>query len=105
MPRVIDEFWASASAQAHMLVKHAVTLDEALEAAESSRAYHAAGGEPDGSPNPTGQRRYLVAGRTQAGRRLWVVFADEGGGRGRVITAREARGQAERARHRRMRGD
>jgi len=105
MPQRIEAFWASASAQQHMLEKHGVTLEEALEAVDSSPVYQPAQAEPPSSLHPTDERRYLVAGKTQAGRRLWVVFADEGEGRGRLITAREPRGQAERARHKRMRGD
>jgi len=105
MPRRIEDFWASPSAQEHILDKHGISLEEVLEAAESSPVYQPAKTEPQGSLNPTGEKRYLVAGKTDDGKRLWVVFADEGNGRGRIITAREAQGQAERARHKRMRGD
>ncbi len=105
MPRRMEEFWASPSAQEHILGKHGITLEEVLEAAESSPLYQPAKTDAQGSVNPTGDRRYLIAGKTDGGRRLWIVFADEGGGRGRIITAREAQGQAERARHKGMRGD
>ncbi len=99
MPPVIDLFWASLPAQRHMIVKHGVELDEAIEAAEgTSRQYRT-------SDSPTGRRRYIVPGRTGDGRRLWVVFEDEGQGRGRIITAREAASERERARHKRQRGD
>jgi uncharacterized DUF497 family protein len=105
MPQQIEEFWASTSAQEHILAKHGVTLEEALEAAESSPVYQPTQSDRPGSLHPTGQKRYLIAGKTEAGRRLWVVFADEGKGRGRIITAREPQGRTERARHKRMRGD
>jgi uncharacterized DUF497 family protein len=105
MPPQIQEFWASPSAQEHILGKHGVTLEEALEAAESSPVYQPASSHPTGAPRPTGEKRYLIAGKTESGRRLWVVFADEGKRRGRIITAREPQGRAERARHKRMRGD
>jgi uncharacterized DUF497 family protein len=105
MPRQIEEFWASPSAQEHMLDKHGVTLEEVLEAAESSLVYQRAPSPPVGFLRPTGEKRYLIAGKTESGRRLWVVFADEGAGRGRIITAREPEGKAERARHKGMRGD
>jgi uncharacterized DUF497 family protein len=105
MPQQIEEFWASPTAQDHILDKHGVTLEEALEAAESSPVYQPAHARLPGSLHPTGEQRYLIAGKTEAGRRLWIVFADEGEGRGRIITAREPQGRAERARHKRMRGD
>lgn len=105
MPRRIREFWASASAEEHILDKHGITLEEVLEAAESSPVYQAAKGEPENSLNPTSEKRYLIAGKADSGKRLWIVFADEGDGRGRIITAREAQGRAECARHRRMKGD
>ena len=96
---MIEEFRASRSAQRHMAAKHGVDVEEALEAAGSTprhyRTYRAEAGE----------RRYLVPGKTEDGRRLWVVFADEGGGRGRIITARTAQGSNDHARHRRLRGD
>ena len=99
MPRQIQEFWASASAQEHMLEKHGVSLEEALEAAESSPVYRRA------RDDPRGEKRYMIPGKTHGDRRLWIIFADQGDGRGRVITAREAQGRSERARHKRMRGD
>ena len=105
MPQQIEEFWASPSAEEHLLAKRGVTLEEALEAAESSPVYQPAQSDPPGSLHPTGEKRYLIAGKTAAGQRLWIVFADEGEGRGRIITAREPQGRAERARHKRMRGD
>jgi uncharacterized DUF497 family protein len=95
----IREFRISRRAADHILEKHGVTLEEVLEAAESSPVYRRARGDA------LEQRRYMIAGRTGTGRRLWIVFADEGAGMGRIITAREARGHADRARHRRMRGD
>jgi uncharacterized DUF497 family protein len=99
MPPVIDLFWASLPAQRHMIAKHGVELEEAIEAAESSiRHVRAADG-------PRGARRYVVPGKTFDGRRLWVVFEHEAQGRGRIITAREPEGDKERARHRRQRGD
>jgi uncharacterized DUF497 family protein len=105
MSQQIEKFWASPSAQEHILDKHGVSLEEALEAAGSSPVYQPAQADSPASLHPTGEKRYLIAGKTEAGRRLWVVFADEGEGRGRIITAREPRGKAERARHKRMRGD
>ena len=82
-----------------MFEKHGVTVDEALEAAETAPQYRRTRSGPEGQP------RYYVAGRTFDGRRLWVIFEDEGGGCGRIVTAREPAGAQERARHRRMRGD
>ena len=105
VPRHFEQFHISASACEHILGKHQVTLDEVLEAAESSAVYQRAGDESSESLNPTGEPRYLIAGRTSTGRRLWIIVADEGGGEARIITAREVGGHAERARHRRMRGD
>ena len=99
MAPVIDEFWASLRAQWHMLAKHGVPLEDAIEAAESTeRHYRTSSGE-------TGERRYVVPGKTTDGWRLWVVFADEGGRRGRIITAFEPQNAKDQARHRRMRGD
>lgn len=105
MPSRIRGFRISTSAEAHILEKHGLCLDDVLEAADSSRTYAPAAPEPALSLSPTGHKRYLIAGKTESGRRLWVVFADEGGGWGRIITAREALGNRERQRHRRMRGD
>jgi len=105
MPRRIEDFWASPSAQEHILDKHGISLEEVLEAAESSPVYQPAKAASQESLNPTDEKRYLVAGKTDSGKRLWVVFADEGDGRGRIITAREAQGRAERARHKSMKGD
>jgi len=99
MPPLIDEFWASLPAQRHMIVKHGVELDEAIEAAESTSRHSRT------TDSPQGRRRYIVAGKTSDGKRLWVVFEDEGHGRGRIITAREVLGEKERARHKRQRGD
>lgn len=53
MPRQITGFWVSADAQEHMLRKHGVTPDEALEAAQSSPAYRAARAVGCGSSSPT----------------------------------------------------
>ena len=87
------------AAQWRMLADHDVAIEEALEAAASSqRHYRTHSGEST-------ERRYVVPGKTMDGRRLWVVFADEGRRRGRIITAFEPVGQQDRVRHRRMRGD
>jgi uncharacterized DUF497 family protein len=99
MPPIIEEFWASTRAQHHMIVEHGVDLEDALDAAESTdRHYRASAGASE-------ERRYIIPGKTSSGRRLWVAFAVEGGGRGRIITAREPAGRKERARHKRLRGD
>jgi uncharacterized DUF497 family protein len=99
MPPVIDEFWASMAAQWHLVADHHVAIEEAVEAAESSQRHYRthSGGSTE--------RRYVVPGKTADGRRLWVVFADEGHRRGRIITALDPAGQQDRVRHRRMRGD
>ena len=99
MPPIIEEFRVSAAAAQHMLQKHAVEVEEALEAAESTGKHYRthAGSVRD--------RRYVLAGKTAGGRRLWVAFDDEGNGRGRIVTAREATGRGDLARHRRLRGD
>jgi uncharacterized DUF497 family protein len=96
---IIDEFRVSPHAAAHMLEKHGVSAEEAVEAAESTRRHSRARTE-----DPR-ERRYVIAGKTLSGRRLWVVFTHEGWRTGRIITAREAEGQKERSRHERMRGD
>jgi uncharacterized DUF497 family protein len=99
MAPIIDEFRVSAAAGRHIRDKHDVDPEEAVEAAEStSRHYRLAAGVPQ-------DRRYVVAGKTEDGRRIWVFFDDEGGGRGRIVSAREARGKQDIARHKRMRGD
>jgi uncharacterized DUF497 family protein len=94
MPPIIEEFRCSPQAARRMLEKHGVEQEEALEAAESTdrhqRSYEGAQGE----------KRYIIAGRTGAGRRLWVVFADSGGGHGDIITAREPLTRRSIARHR-----
>jgi uncharacterized DUF497 family protein len=95
----IDWFRVSASAARHMIDKHGVSPEEAQEGAESSPIYRR------GRSVKGGERRYLVPGKTEAGRRLWVVVADEGGGQGRIITAWEARDRADIARHKRLRGE
>jgi uncharacterized DUF497 family protein len=99
MPSTIEEFWASPSAQRYMVAKHDVSLEEAMEAAESSQRHYRT------YSDDTGERRYVVAGKAGSDRRLWVVFADEGGRRGRIITAFEPAGRRDQARHKRMRGD
>jgi uncharacterized DUF497 family protein len=99
MAPVIDEFWASVRAQRHMLTDHDVAIEEALEAAASSRRHYRT---YSARPN---ERRYVVPGKTLDGRRLWVVFADEGGRRGRVITAYEPASERSLTQHRRRRGD
>jgi uncharacterized DUF497 family protein len=96
---VIEEFWATAVAQRHMMAKHRVDLDDALCAAESTDRHYRTDAGPDG------ERRYIVPGKAGDGARLWVIYADEGDGRGRIITARRADGRSEQARHRRLRGD
>jgi uncharacterized DUF497 family protein len=99
MAPLIEEFRASVAAQQHMLGDHDVTLDEAVEAAGSSqRHYRTYSGR-------SGERRYIVAGKTADGRRLWVVFADEGARRGRIITAYEPATEHSLTQHRRRRGD
>jgi uncharacterized DUF497 family protein len=99
MPPIIEEFRVSPAAAQHMLEKHAVDVEEALEAAESTdRHYRTYGGE-------NGEKRYILPGKTEAGRRLWVVFSDEGLGYGRIITAREPATRRSLGRHRDMRGD
>jgi uncharacterized DUF497 family protein len=96
---------ASPSAQEHILDKHGTSPEEVLEAAGSSPVYPPAKTGPQGSPNPTGEKRCLVVGKTDSGKRLWAVFADEGDGRGRITAAREAQRRAERARRKSMKGD
>ena len=98
MPPRIERFRASARAEEHMLDKHGVSAEEAAEAAEDAAHYtrvRSSGGS---------ERRYLAAGKTADGRRLWVVLADEGGGQGRIITARGPVGKGDIARHRRLCG-
>ena len=99
MAPIIEEFWASAQARAHMLAKHGIDCEEALEAAESTARHYRtwSGVQAD--------RRYVIPGKTEAGRRVWVLYDDEGEGRGRIVTAREAVGRQDLARHRRLRGD
>lgn len=82
-----------------MLDKHGVDWEDALDAAESTdRHYRSYGDGSDG-------RRYIIPGKTIFGQRIWVVFSDEGGGLGRVITAYEPVGRRHVARHKELRGD
>lgn len=96
---IIEEFRVSPYAERHMLEKHGVDLEDAVDAAESTsrqtRTYSAESGE----------NRYVIPGKTEAGRRLWVIFADEGGGTGRIITAYDPLSRRDAARHKQMRGD
>lgn len=97
---IIEEFRVSPYAERHMLEKHGVDLEDAVSAAESTprqtRTYSAESGE----------NRYVIPGRTETGRRLWVIFADdEGGGTGRIITAYDPLSKRDAARHKQMRGD
>ena len=99
MSPIIDDFRASIHARRHMLAKHDVEFVEAAEAGESSdRHYRTYSDSAD-------ERRYVVPGKTADGRRLWVVFADEGNRLGRIITAFEPTDRSDVTRHRRMRGD
>ena len=91
-------FRVSRGAAQHILEKHDVTEEEALEAVQSSVIHRRT------RDDPHGRRRYVVAGKTEVGRRLWVVFEDEGRGEARIVTAREPSG-GDVTRHRRMRGD
>ena len=98
MAPIIDEFYVPLAAEEHILERHGITSEEAVEAAESTpRHYRTYSGYE-------GERRYLLPGRTSDGRRVWVVFVDEGGRRGRIITAFEPGDDRERTRHQRMRG-
>jgi uncharacterized DUF497 family protein len=103
-PRFV-EFWVSESAARHMLEKHDVTVEEALEAAYSTDAWTPLHAAPDDSPNWTPEPRYGIPGKTDDGRRLWVIVAHEGSGVGRILTAFEPASATARARHRRMRGN
>lgn len=103
-PRVV-EFRISAGAARHMLEKHDVTVEEALEAAHSTEVWMSVHSAPDGSRNWTPEPRYGIPGKTDDGRRLWVIVAHEGRGVGRILTAFEPTGAAAKARHRRMRGN
>ena len=47
------------------------------------------------------ERRYMARGQTSSGRRLTVVFAREGDGWARIVTAYEPRGRKQTRRHRR----
>lgn len=78
--------------------KHGVCWWEALEAAEGAYTHKR-------SIRGLGAGRFLIAGKTDAGRRLWVTFEDESGDVGRIITAREPSGEKEVRRHREVRGD
>lgn len=98
-PPIIEEFHASAAARRHMLEKHGIEYEEALDAVASTNRYERTYTED------LEERRYLVPGKTEAGDRIWVVFSDEGGRRGRIITARPVGGSRDQSRHRRMRGD
>jgi uncharacterized DUF497 family protein len=96
---IIDEFRLSMRAKEHIQCDHGVEVDEALEAAESTRRHNRT------HSGRFGGKRYVIAGRTSAGRRLWVVFEDEGNRCGRIITAFEPVDSKDTARHRRYRGD
>ena len=99
------EFSVSESAAWHMLEKHGVTPEEALEAADSTLVYRP--GDPPFviRPDGTRERRYVIPGKTEDGRRLWVVVTYEGEGETRIITARQPVAEHDRALRRRARGD
>jgi hypothetical protein len=88
-----------------MLEKHGVTLEEAIEAAESTYVHNPGRPAPESQPASLGGRRYIIPGKTDTGRRLWVVVAYEGQGRARLVTAYEPLTEHDRAQHRRFRGD
>jgi YD repeat-containing protein len=96
---IIDEFIASPTARRHILDKHGLDLEDAIDAAWSTSRHHRtyAGSSQD--------RRYIIAGKAADGRRIWVTYDDLGDGTGRVVTAREASGRQDIARHKRLRGD
>lgn len=99
MAPMIDEFRVSAAAGRHIEEKHGVGAEDAIDAAESTpRHYRLQAGA-------TRDRRYIIPGKTNGGRRLWVIFDDEGDGTGRIVSAWEARGKQDIARHKRLRGD
>jgi len=96
---IIDEFRVSTRAEEHIRGDHGVEVDEAIEAAESTQRYYRT------HSGRFGGKRYVVPGRTGGGRRLWVVFEDEGNRRGRIVTAFEPVDSKDTARHKRYRGD
>lgn len=98
MSALLTEFWTSPLAQQHMLEKHNISFEEAEHAAAEAPVYTR-------QSMGRGEPRYLAAGKTAAGRRLWVIFADEGQGRGRIITAREPHGRKELTWHRQHRNE
>jgi len=76
-----------------MLDKHGVEYEEAVEALLSvPQSERVASDDPN-------ERRYLARGRTDAGRRLHVVYVEEPGRRARIITAYEPLGRKARRRH------
>jgi uncharacterized DUF497 family protein len=92
-----DRVFASEAARRHMLDKHGVEYDEAVEALLSrGHVKRIRSDSPD-------ERRYLAQGQTDEGRRLNVVFVRQWGGRARVVTAYEPRSRKQRQRHRRRR--
>jgi uncharacterized DUF497 family protein len=88
-----DDIYASPAAREHMLVKHDVEFEEAVEVLTTVPGGQRVRG---GSP---GERRYMMDGQTDSGRRLRVVFVRESGRRIRVITAYESGGRKRRRRH------
>lgn len=101
-PRLV-EYWASPSAIEHMWFDHGVSLEEAIEAAQSTSTYRP--GHPRQLLDGTIERRYVIPGKTGGDRRLWVVVADETAERARILTAWEPVAKHDRALHRRTRGD
>jgi uncharacterized DUF497 family protein len=99
MPPRIRALRVSRHAGEHMEEKHGVTAEEAMEAAHGARTYRRTHG------GAGGERRYMAPGKTYGGRRLWVVVADEGFGRGRIISAWEPQSKADVSRHRQLSGE
>ncbi len=80
----IEDFYATPRARAHMLGKHGVEWYEVAEAMEQNSA-------PRRIRSAGTARRYYVLGRTQAGRRLKVIFELEAQQIAHIITAYQVR--------------
>ena len=80
---IIEQLYATPQAKAHMLEKHGVAWYEVVEAMSQR------GLRPIRARKQNGEMRYQVKSRTEAGRRLLIIFAVERPARARIITARQ----------------
>jgi len=98
LKRHIRRVYATAKAKEHIERKHQVHWEEVLEALESNPTIYRT------YPSPSGERRYVAFGRTEAGRKLVIVMALESQNTFRVITAYEPKTKKQLRRFKRKEG-